>query len=485
MSGGASRASAQGRPDEGRTFTPRQRRILPILLVPSFMSLLAVSSINVALPSLQEGLGAADAEVQWALSGYTLVFGMVLVPAGRAGDLFGRRRLFLLGLAVFGLGSALSGLAPTGWSLDLARVVMGVGAGLLNPQVTGFIQAEFQGARRARAFGALGAAVGVSVAAGPLMSGGLIAWLGPDLGWRATFLVNAPIAVAALLVALRALPREEPRSGRRPDLDPVGVLLLTLTIVAVMLPFLDRGLGPWRFALLPVGLTLGAAWVAWERRHARRGGAPMVDLRLFSRRSFGLGALLIGLHFTGMTSMFVVVAMHMQTDLGYPALQAALIGLPSALLSSVTAPLAGRLVMRRGRRVVVLGLVLVLVAVAATIGVAWGHATMGLSPWWMLLTLGVSGAGQGLVVSPNQTLSLAEVPGPQAGTAGGVLQTGQRVGTAIGTAVILGLFLGVRAVTDGNTAFMAAFGVVGAFVGAALVVALVDVRLGSREAARG
>ena len=160
------------RPSDGAAssvFTPHQQRILAVLLIPIFMSLLAVSSINVALPALQRGLDASDAELQWAISGYTLVFGMVLVPAGRAGDLFGRRRLFLVGLGVFALGALLSGLAPTGVLLVLARLVMGVGAGLLNPQVTGFIQGEFSGASRARAFGALGAVVGVSVAVGPLL----------------------------------------------------------------------------------------------------------------------------------------------------------------------------------------------------------------------------------------------------------------------------------------------------------------------------
>ena len=127
------------RPSDGAAssvFTPHQQRILAVLLIPIFMSLLAVSSINVALPALQRGLDASDAELQWAISGYTLVFGMVLVPAGRAGDLFGRRRLFLVGLGVFALGALLSGLAPTGVLLVLARLVMGVGAGLLNPPVS-------------------------------------------------------------------------------------------------------------------------------------------------------------------------------------------------------------------------------------------------------------------------------------------------------------------------------------------------------------
>ncbi|MCK6110272.1 MFS transporter [Micrococcus luteus] len=473
------------RPSDGAAssvFTPHQQRILVVLLIPIFMSLLAVSSINVALPALQRGLDASDAELQWAISGYTLVFGMVLVPAGRAGDLFGRRRLFMVGLGVFALGALLSGLAPTGVLLVLARLVMGVGAGLLNPQVTGFIQGEFSGASRARAFGALGAVVGVSVAVGPLLSGGLIAWLGGDLGWRATFLVNVPIALGALVVARHWLPRTVPARARRPDLDPVGVVLLAGALVAVMLPFLDRELGPWRVVLVPVGIGLAALWTRWEARYARRGRAPMVDLRLFQTRSFACGALLIAIYFTGSTSMFVVIAMFMQNGLGYPALHAALIGLPSAVMSSVMSTVAGRVVLRTGRKIVVLGIALALLAVVGSIGVAWANREFGLSPWWLLLTLGILGAGQGLVVSPNQTLSLAEVPPRHSGTAGGVLQTGQRVGTAVGTAVIVGVFLGVASGADWDGAFMAAFALVAACMALALLVALADLR-GPRTAA--
>ncbi|MFF5862110.1 MFS transporter [Micrococcus luteus] len=473
------------RPSDGAAssvFTPHQQRILAVLLIPIFMSLLAVSSINVALPALQRGLDASDAELQWAISGYTLVFGMVLVPAGRAGDLFGRRRLFMVGLGVFALGALLSGLAPTGVLLVLARLVMGVGAGLLNPQVTGFIQGEFSGASRARAFGALGAVVGVSVAVGPLLSGGLIAWLGGDLGWRATFLVNVPIALGALVVARQWLPRTAPVRTGRPDLDPVGVVLLAGALVAVMLPFLDRELGPWRFVLVPVGIGLTALWTRWEARYARRGRAPMVDLRLFQTRSFACGALLIAIYFTGSTSMFVVIAMFMQNGLGYPALHAALIGLSSAVMSSVMSAVAGRVVLRTGRKIVVLGIALALLAVVGSIGVAWANREFGLSPWWLLLTLAFLGAGQGLVVSPNQTLSLAEVPPRHSGTAGGVLQTGQRVGTAVGTAVIVGVFLGVASGADWDGAFMAAFALVAGCMALALLVALADLR-GPRTAA--
>ncbi|NEK47533.1 MFS transporter, partial [Rhizobium leguminosarum] len=143
-------------------------------------------------------------------------------------------------------------------------------------------------------------------------------------------------------------------------------------------------------------------------------------LRLFQTRSFACGALLIAIYFTGSTSMFVVIAMFMQNGLGYPALHAALIGLPSAVMSSVMSTVAGRVVLRTGRKIVVLGIALALLAVVGSIGVAWANREFGLSPWWLLLTLAILGAGQGLVVSPNQTLSLAEVPPRHSGTAGGV-----------------------------------------------------------------
>lgn len=468
----------------GGVFTARQRRVLAVLLVPVFMSLLAVSSINVALPSLQRGLGASDAELQWSISGYTLAFGMVLVPAGRAGDLLGRARLFRIGVLGFGLGALLSGLAPSGLLLVLARVLMGVGAGLLNPQVSGFIQAEFEGQARARAFGALGSTVGVSVAAGPLLAGGLIAVLGGDLGWRATFLVNVPIALAAVLIARRWLPEESPAPAGRRDLDPVGVALLASALVAVMLPFLDRGLGPWRFALLPLGAALAAGWAAWERGYRARGRAPMVDLSLFGLPGFRNGALMIGVYFTGSTSLFIVVAMFMQNGLGYGALQAALVGLPSAVCSAVMATVAGRLVLRAGRRLVVVGVSLVLAAVVGSIGVVAAHQAFGLSPWWLLATLGLFGMGQGLTVSPNQTLSLAEVPRPQSGTAGGILQTGQRVGTSVGSAVIVGVYLGVAGTGGPDRGFMAALGLIAVSIAAALAVAVADQRRRARQGGR-
>ena len=193
-------------PRLGGTFTALQRHLLPLLLVPAFVSLLAVSSVNVILPAVSRSVETSTSGLALIVSGYSLVFGVLLVPAGRAGDVMGRGRLFVVGLLLFGLGSLATGLAPTIVVLNASRLLMGVGAGLFNPQVTGLIQQFYAAEARGRAFGLFGGVIGVSVAVGPVLSGGLIAALGADWGWRASFLINVPFALAGAWAARRHLP---------------------------------------------------------------------------------------------------------------------------------------------------------------------------------------------------------------------------------------------------------------------------------------
>ncbi len=464
--------------------TKQQRRILAAVLVPVFMTLLAVSSINVVLPTLQQSIDATDSQLQWVLSGYTLVFGALLVPAGRAGDALGRGRLFVLGLTLFGLGSLLSGLATSGELLVASRFLMGAGSGLLNPQPIGMIQQYFEGRRRARAFASFGAAVGLSVAIGPIMGGAFVEFSGPDWGWRLSLLVNVPIALLAIGLAWWWFPRQtfaRRPEGSRVDLDPVGTLLFTAAVLLFMLPFLERSAGPRIFLLVPVGLALVGLWLAWERRHERSGGIPMVDLGLFRVRSYALGVLLIALQFLGVTSVWVVLALYLQNGLGASALAVGLAGLPSAVATGLCSTWSGRVVLEMGRKVVALGIVLVLVSVLSSIAVVWAHHTHGVSPWWLAATLTLLGAGQGMVVSPNQTLSLMAVPHQRSGAAGALIQTGQRVGTAVGIAFITAVFFVLQPQIGWDGAFMVAYGVIAAIVVASLLVALLDVRLARRD----
>lgn len=499
-------------PSETRTgdaaFDPTQRRLLTLTLVPLFMSLLSVSIVNVILPSVQADIGASSSALQWVLSGYALAFGVVLVAAGRAGDVFGRAKLFIVGVVLFGAGSLVAGLAPTPLVLNLARVVMGLGSGLLNPQVIGLMQQYFSGTQRGRAFGIFGGIVGVSVAIGPVLGGLLISVLGAGAGWRASLLVNVPICLVALIAAKPFLPASawEPvpeehststsslpvvrRNGaggagasgrRRVDLDPVGLGLFGVAIFLVMLPFVESSVGVWVWVALPVAAALLVAWVRWERRYSARGGEPMVDMGLFRTRSFANGSLLIALYFVGMTSVWVLIALYMQEGMGHTALAAGFIGLPSALASAITAPLAGRKVVQVGRPMVLWGIGLVLTGILLSIGVVVLRESVGLSEWFLLGTMVFVGVGQGLVVSPNQTLTLADVPVRYAGAAGGVLQTGQRVGTSIGIAAITGVAFSVLARTDWNMAVAVGFGLIAVIVVLAGLVGVRDQRQARAE----
>lgn len=468
-----------------------QRTILVVVLVPVFMSLLSISSINVILPAVQTSLNAATTEIQWVLSGYTLAFGVLLVAGGRAGDTFGRARLFVAGLALFALGSLLAGLAFNGTFLVLARILTGFGSGLLNPQTVGFIQQFFQGPLRARAFASFGTVVGVSVAIGPVLGGALIELAGPDWGWRWTFLVNVPIAVAAIIFAYRYFPPaawhravtagQSNTTATKPDLDPVGTVAFTIGTLLVMWTFLELDKGGLYWAMLPIGVTILTWWVWWERRYKRRGGAPMVDMALFRNRSYRNGALLISLFFTGFTSVWVTVAVFLQSGHGLTALAASLIGLPSAFATAISSQISGRFVLRTGRSMVAWGMTVALTALLSSIGVVLGVQFWDWSIWWLLATLSLLGIGQGFVVSPNQTLSLLEVPAHVSGVAGGVMQTGQRIGTSVGTALITSLLFGVAAAYSWNWAFVAAFGLIGVIVLLALAVAVADV-VGTRRA---
>lgn len=487
--------------DPAQTPSPNRERLLPTLLIPAFVSLLAVSSVNVILPAVSHSLNAGTAGLQLVVSGYALVFGVALVPAGRAGDVMGRGRLFVIGMLLFGAGSLASGLAPDVVTLNLARVVMGIGSGLLNPQVTGMIQQYYSGEARGCAFGLFGAVIGVSVALGPVLSGGFIGWLGDDWGWRASFLINVPLTLAGVWAARRYLPASAWRRGSgsdQPDrgavvgaaravhhngvdLDPVGMGLLAVGTLLIMIPFMEASAGTWIWGLEVAGIGVIGAWVAWEKRYRAKGGAPMVDLSLLAIPSFAYGSLAIAVYFLGYTSVWIIVAQYVQAGLGSTALASGLIGVPSALAGSITAAVAGRRVIRVGRVMVLGGMVLGMAGLLGSIGIMHMHARAGWSPWWLTLTLLVLGVGQGLVVSPNQTLSLADVPLEYAGAAGGILQTGERIGASIGIAVITGLTFRVSHSSGWEAAAQAGLLAVVATIAVAAGVAVIDLRLARRR----
>jgi EmrB/QacA subfamily drug resistance transporter len=414
---------------------PRRWRALAVTQFAAFMILLDVSIVNVALPSIERGLAVSAGSVQWVVSGYALTLGLALVPAGRLGDVLGRRRMFLIALAAFVVTSALTGAAPSIGLLIAARLLQGVAGGMLIPQNSGLIQELFRGAERGRAFGVLGATVGLATAAGPVL-GGLIltAVSGPD-AWRWVFYVNVPIGLVALVLAARLVPAKTGGGWHGVHLDLVGSLLLGGGVLSLLLPLVEADSGGltrlwWLFG---VAVLLLAVFGWWEVRTMQQGRQPLLDPRLARTSGYAAGSGIALVYFIGFTGIWLVLALFFQDGLGYSPLRSGLAVTPFALGSAVSAAVAGRLVSRFGRWLTVSGLSAMVVGLVAT-ALVLRHTTGDAAAWGTVGPLLLAGLGGGMVTSPNMTLTLQHVPVRMAGAAGGAVQTAQRIGAAIGTA---------------------------------------------------
>lgn len=477
--------------------------MLAVLLISLMLSLLQVSSVNNLLPSIENSMQASEGSIQMVLSGYALAVGIILVPAGRLGDIFGRSSLWVIGLVIFTLASLGCGLSDSIIHLNMMRVLQGIGAGFYSPQVTGLIQQYFQGPARARAFGFMGLVVSMSVALGPLISGSLVAVFSPDPGWRYSFFLNVPIGIIGTFAAIRFLPfskerralgphaqltREEyddamrtqgrsPRSAhQRVDLDPIGMALLALAVLCIMLPFMLHGVA-WRWYVLACGFLLIPVWVMWEKSYAQHGHFPMVDLSLFKIRSFSYCTGISALQFLGSTTIFVAMALFLQDGMGVSALAVGLIGLPNALLSGYAAVWSGKRAIEKGKQIQVMALSLIVVSVLLLIGFSAGVARANWPIALMAIPLLPLGFGAGCMGAANQTQSMMHVPPAHGGTAGGVQQTSQRITTAIGNALITGVLFamyGGGATIDGwYTGYSCSLAVIALFVSAALTLAII------------
>jgi EmrB/QacA subfamily drug resistance transporter len=463
---------------------PRRWRILSVTLVVGFMALLDVTIVNVAIPSIREGLETTTGTVQWVVSGYALAFGLTLVTGGRLGDAYGRRRMMLIGLTGFILASAAVGLAPNVELVILARLVQGASAGLLTPQNSGLIQELFRGPERGRAFGLFGLTVSVSSAIGPVLGGLIIAAFGEETGWRWVFLVNIPIGIAAMVAIAKMVPGRDPDNVSDPRLDHVGALLLGAAVLFVLLPIVSTESGADLALLLLVLVPVFAVgFVRWEHRVVRRGGAPLLDVMLLQQVPGYANGIAVGtLYFTGFTGVFLVLSVFLQDGLGHSPLVSGLMLTPFAVGSAVAAPIAGNLVSRLHRRITVYALVVMMVgllAVAVLVPIGDDSDLL-----WLLLAgpLLIAGLGGGAVVSPNLTLSLDEVPTRMGGAAGAALQTGQRIGSAIGAAVLMTVYQHGLASTDNpGRALQWTFAIALVLLSLALLMAVRSLRAGDTD----
>jgi len=422
---------------------PRRWVALAVVLIAGFMQLVDISIVNVAIPSIQRDLDATYADIQWVLAGYQLAFAVMLITGGRLGDIFGRKRLFMIGMAGFTLASALCGLAQTPDMLIASRILQGLFGAIMFPQVLSIIQVTFPPQERATAFGLFGATIGLATITGPLVGGLLIQADLFGLEWRPIFLVNLPIGIAALAVAARFL--VESKAPRALRLDPVGVVVVTAGLLLLVYPLVqgrDLGWPPWTFLSMAASVPVLAGFAVYERYKKALDGSPLVDMDLFRQRSFVPGLLLAGIFFMGIPAFFLTFSLWLQIGLGFSALHAGLTGAPFAVGSALASAASVRLVPVLGRRILSAGSLLL---VAGMVALMWTVDRYGgaVTSWQLLPALLLCGLGLGSVIAPLVNVVLAGIRAQDAGSASGVLTTVQQIGGAIGVALIGVVFFGL------------------------------------------
>lgn len=430
---------------------------LLVMLAGVFMSTLDFFIVNVAIPSIQRDLHAGSAAIQWIIAGFALTYGTGLITGGRIGDIFGRRRIFSLGMLLFALASAACGLAPTAGFLVGARVVQGVAAAIMAPQVLAVFRTAFDGKGQLRAFNSYGLTMGIAAVFGQLIGGLLIKADIFGLDWRACFLINVPVAIIALIFAPKMVP--ESKAPGRPKLDPLGVALITLAMLGVLLPLIEgraQGWPAWTWVSFGVAAVLFVVFGFYQSSLTRRGGSPLMNVAMFRDRAFTTGLSVQLVFWMGQASFFLVFALYTQFGRGLDALGAGVIFgaigvgyLVTSLYASKIAAKLGRQVLAVGGLCIAGGVVLLWIAVNA-VGVGGNIAAL-------LPGLVLDGAGMGMVIGPLAATVLTRVAPEYAGSAAGVLTTGLQIGNALGVAIIGLIFYGVVGTAVGGAAYGTAF----------------------------
>ncbi|MFN2568028.1 MAG: MFS transporter [Candidatus Dormibacteria bacterium] len=424
---------------------PRRWIALAVVLMASFMILLDISIVNVAIPRIQADLSASFAQIQFVIAGYQLAYAVCLITGGRLGDVFGRKLMFMTGVAGFTIASALCGFAPSAGTLVGARVLQGLMAALMYPQVLSVIQVSFPPRQRAAAFGVFGGVVGLATISGPLLGGLLIEADVLSLGWRPIFLVNVPIGIGAIVAAAVFL--RESRSPAAPRLDLPGVALASTGLFLLAYPLVegrDLGWPRWVYLSLMAAALVLVVFTLYERRRSAGQGSPLLDLALFRDRPFVVGSLLAFVFFAGIPAFFLTFSLFLQIGLDFTALQAGLATLPFALGSGLASGVSIRLAPRVGKRILQFGAVALVIGLLASLAVVRAEGT-GLRGYQLIPSLLVTGVGLGLIVAPLITIILAGIDRSKAGSASGVLTTMQQIGGALGVAIIGIIFFGALA----------------------------------------
>jgi EmrB/QacA subfamily drug resistance transporter len=402
--------------------------ILLTLSTGFLMTLLDLTIVNIAIPSMIDQLDASLDEVLWVVNGYVLVLALLLITFGRLGDLRGQRNVFIVGVALFTVASLACGVAQTPGQLIAARLVQGLGAAALMPQTMAIIIATFPPQRRGTALGVWGAVAGLATVLGPTLGGLLITLL----DWRWIFFINLPIGVGVLVAAYLFIPQVDLERRHRLDWAGVGIATAALFCFTFALTEGQRyEWRPWIWAMFAAGLALAALFVAYQARH--QDDEPLVPFELFRDRNFTIMNLVGALVSIGIIGFFLPVTIYLQSVLGYSALKAGLVLAPSSVVSMVVAPMAGRMADRVGGKYILVGGLSLFAA-----GTTWFTlvAEVGVSWTTFAAPMVVMGAGMGCIFAPMATEAMRGVPPRLAGAASGVNNTIRQVGSVIGSAAV-------------------------------------------------
>ncbi|MEU9110907.1 MFS transporter [Streptomyces sp. NPDC048483] len=446
-------------PHTGPAPTGRRRwTALAVVLTASFMDLVDATIVNIALPDIQRDTGASFSALQWITAGYALAFAIGLITGGRLGDIYGRKKLFLAGMAGFTLASALCGLATGPGMLVGARVLQGAMAALMVPQVLAIIHVSFPANERGKVFGMFGAVIGLGAVCGPLIGALLTEGNLFGLEWRPIFLINLPVGLAGIALGARFV--TESRAPRALRLDLIGTALATLGLLMVLYPLTqgrESGWPLWGFVSMAASPLVLALFVRYERAKARKDGSPLVELSLFRIRTFAAGAG-VQLTFGAVSGLFFLIwTLHMQLGLGWGPLHAGLTGVPFSLACSTAAGMSvQKLVPRFGRKVLQAGALIMLSGALLYIWEAGRYGTA-MESWQMAPAMLLMGAGMGLIVAPITDSVLSEVPTAHSGSASGIFNTTGQLGMALGLGLSSVAFFGITDGTGGGTAPGAAF----------------------------
>ena len=406
--------------------------VLLVLCTGFFMILLDTTIVNVAIPAMSAGLNTTLDQILWVLNAYILVYAVLLITAGRLGDLYGQRNLFAIGLAIFTLASALCGFAQNANELIAARVVQGVGGALLTPQTLAILTSIFPPERRGAAFGIWGGVAGLATVAGPTLGGAIVTYI----GWQWIFFVNVPIGIFAFIATFAIIP--DLRPGRHHGWDIVGIVLATAGLFAIVFGLIEGQRYNWGEIsnyvitipeVIGGGVLLMIVFIFWERSQTE----PLIPLSIFENRNFAVANWIAAAIAFGMMSLFLPVVIYLQSVRGFSALTAGLTLAPMSLTSMVIAPFAGRMADRFGGKYILMaGIALFAIGFGSLVLVAGPDST------WInfLVPAIVAGAGIGMTFAPMTTVAMRDISPRMAGAASGLLNTTRQLGAAIGSAVV-------------------------------------------------